>query len=288
MRKIVSVMLAALLVAVLATGCGSSRKNYRILDETLADEEYVIGFRKGEQSLCNEVMKALVELKQDGTIAEISEKWFGEDKNILPDSYTPVETTDTAFEELKARGELKLGMDDSFPPMGYRDENDWELTGFDVEVARAVCEKLDVKLVLSPISWSSNVSMLNSGDVDCLWNGFTKTPERAEALTLSEPYMVNRQVVVVTEDSDIQTLEDLAGKSVVLQNGSSAVDALNALPDVKSSLKGGGPILVANNVLALNDLSKGGSDAVILDEVVARYYINHADQLAKVTQAPTK
>ena len=284
MKKFMAVVLASLMAALLLAGCGSNaQKGYRILDETLADEEYVIGFKKGNESLRNAVMKALVELKQDGTLAEISTKWFGEDKIIVPDTYPETAATDDSLQKVKDAGKLVMGMDEAFPPMGFRDDN-WEIVGFDVDVARAVCEKLGVELSPSPIDWKANVNMLNEGKVDCLWNGFTKTADREAALTLSEPYMVNRQVVVVMEDSDIQTLADLKDKSVVLQSGSSAVEALDSKPDVKASLKGGAPIMVDNNVLALNDLSKGGSDAVILDEVVARYYVNHEDQLAKVTE----
>ena len=144
---------------------------------------------------------------------------------------------------------------------------------------------MGVTRVTQPISWDAKDSELSSGKIDCIWNGFTSLPEREEAMTLSFPYMVNKQVVVVLKDSPIKTLADLKDKTVVLQKGSSALDALEAKPELKASLKGEGPIQVANNVLALNDLGKGanGGDAVIMDEVVAKYYTSHRDQLVKDT-----
>ena len=178
-----------------------------------------------------------------------------------------------------------LGLDDSFPPMGFRSENGMDVVGFDIDVAKKVCEKMGVTLVTQPISWDAKDSELSSGKIDCIWNGFTSLPEREEAMTLSFPYMVNKQVVVVLKDSPIKTLADLKDKTVVLQKGSSALDALEAKPELEASLKGEGPIQVANNVLALNDLGKGanGGDAVIMDEVVAKYYTSHRDQLVKDT-----
>ena len=129
---------------------------------------------------------------------------------------------------------LVMGLDDSFPPMGFRDDNE-EIVGFDVDVAKAVAEKMGVELKLQPIDWAAKEQELNTGNIDCIWNGFTKTPEREEAMTLSMPYMKNTQVVVVLADSDINTIADLAGKSVAVQGGSSAEDAIASMPEFKAN-----------------------------------------------------
>ena len=129
------------------------------------------------------------------------------------------------------------------------------------------------------IDWDSKVSELNDGKVDCLWNGFTTSPEREAEMTMSQPYMKNRQVVVTLKDSAINTVDDLKDKTLVLQGGSTAEDALEAHPEIKDGLKEA--VKVKNNVVAMYDLGKGGSDAVLMDEVVARYYIGHTDQLEK-------
>jgi len=286
-KKLAAAALATLLGASLLAGCGAagSKKEYRILDETLKDEHYVIGFKKGNETLRDEVQRILVELQKDGTLSAISKEWFGEDKSIVPTTFTPSGATDDSLQKVKDKGVFTLGLDDSFPPMGFRSENGMDVVGFDIDVAKKVCEKMGVTLVTHPISWDAKDSELSSGKIDCIWNGFTSLPEREEAMTLSFPYMVNKQVVVVLKDSPIKTLADLKDKTVVLQKGSSALDALEAKPELKASLKGEGPIQVANNVLALNDLGKGanGGDAVIMDEVVAKYYTSHRDQLVKDT-----
>jgi len=165
---------------------------------------------------------------------------------------------------------LVMGLDDSFPPMGYRDDNE-EIVGFDVDVAKAVAEKMGVELVLQPIDWNAKEQELNTGNIDCIWNGFTKTPEREENMTLSMPYMKNTQVVVVLADSDINTIADLAGKVVDVQSGSSAELAIDTIPDIKASFKE--LVAISDNVKAMMDLGIEGADAVVMDEVVARYYM---------------
>ena len=143
-------------------------------------------------------------------------------------------------------------------------------------MATEVCKRLGVELVLQPISWTAKEKEINSGNIDCIWNGFSINPERQEQLCLSMPYLQNRQVIVTTQklyDKGLKTAEDLAGKTLVLQGGSTAVDALAEFPDLAASLKGGAAVEVDTYVLAMFDLSSGGADAVLMDEVVANYYI---------------
>lgn len=276
MKKILAAALSAvLLMTVGLAGCGQANKDakYVILDEPLADEEYVIGFRKTDVALKEEVNKILSDLKVDGSLGEISTKWFGSDVTTVPETYEKAETTDDSLQKIKDKGELVLGLDDSFPPMGYRDE-DQNIVGFDVDVATKVCEKLGVELKLQPIKWSSKEVELDTGNVDCLWNGFTKNDEREEAMSLSVPYMTNRQVVVTMDSKGVSSLADLEGKELVVQGGSTAVDALNEHPEVKDTLKDGRATEVDDNVTALLDLKTSSAAAVLMDEVVARYYIN--------------
>ena len=143
---------------------------------------------------------------------------------------------DTSLADVQAKGELVMGLDDSFPPMGFRDE-DQNIVGFDVDVAKEVAAKMGVELKLQPIDWNSKEQELSTGNVDCLWNGFTKTEQRDKEMNLSEPYMKNTQVVVVLADSGINSIADLAGKVVDVQSGSSAELAIDNMPDFKDSVK---------------------------------------------------
>jgi len=275
-KKLLFICIVLLVVPMLFVGCGSEKvePEYVILEESLADEEYGIGFRKGDIALAEEVQIILSEMKVDGTLAEISVKWFGEDKIIVGDSFSPSGQTDSSLENIKTRGTFILGLDDSFPPMGYRDDNN-EIVGFDIDIATEMCKRMGVELQLQPISWDAKEQELSSGNIDCIWNGFTITEARKEALYMTEPYLINRQVVVTLSDSGIEALSDLAGKSLVMQAGSSAALALDEHPEVKDTLKDGRGIEVKDNVTAMFDLKAGGSDAVLMDEVVARYYLEH-------------
>ncbi len=180
------------------------------------------------------------------------------------------EEADNSLQAVLDKGELILGLDENFPPMGFRDE-DGNIVGFDIDVATAVCEKLGVTLKCQPIDWSAKELELSSGAIDCLWNGLTITDERKEAMEMSEPYCANAQVVCVKADSEIQTLDDLAGKVVGLQAGSSAVEALDKAEELKASLAEAAEF--DDYMVALMDLDAGNVDAVLIDEVVANYYI---------------
>ncbi len=175
-----------------------------------------------------------------------------------------------------------LGLDASFPPMGYKDEND-TIVGFDIDLAQEVCNRLGYELKLQPIDWDNKEMELNDAkSIDCIWNGLSYSEKRAEDMLLSESYMTNRQVVVVLADSPINTLADLAGKTLALQSGSTASEAVDANADFSASL--GEIIKIDDNVKAMMDLEVGGSDAVAMDEVVARYYMSKNDGKFRVLE----
>lgn len=164
---------------------------------------------------------------------------------------------------------LVIGIDDKFAPMGFRDENN-EIVGFDIDYAKAAAEKMGMEATFQPIDWSAKESELNSGRIDLIWNGYTITEERKGKVLFTKPYLKNSQVVVTLADSQITQLSDLAGKTVGLQALSSAADALDAAP-IKSEIKTISEF--PDNVLALTDLKTKRLDAVVIDEVVARYYM---------------
>lgn len=124
------------------------------------------------------------------------------------------------------RTSLTVGFDAEYPPYGYMDDNG-EYTGFDLELAQAVCEMEGWELVKKPINWDSKDMELNSGAIDCIWNGFTMNG-REDDYTFSVPYVDNSQVIVVAEDAGIDDLEGLAGKIVGVQAASAAEELLNS------------------------------------------------------------
>ena len=177
---------------------------------------------------------------------------------------------DNSLEALKARGVFVLGLDDAFPPLGFRDDAN-NIVGYDIDLAAEVCKRLGVELKCQPIDWAAKEQELNTGNIDCIWNGFTMTPEREAALSFTKPYLYNAQVVIVRSDAGIASLADLAGKKIGLQAGSSAADAVEANPNFKATLDE--VVEFKDNLTALMDLEIGGVDGVVMDMVVGNYSI---------------
>ena len=187
------------------------------------------------------------------------------------DNGSAVSTEDQSLKKVKDAGKLILGLDATFKPMGYTDENN-EIVGFDIDVAEEVCKRLGVELVKQPINWDTLTTDLNVGKCDCVWNGLSINEERQEKMNLSEPYMKNAMVFVVKGDSTVEKMSDLKGKKISVQNGSSAQTILESC-EIKDDIT---ISPIATNVEALQQLELGVVDAVFLDEVVADYEIKNS------------
>ncbi|WP_316151622.1 amino acid ABC transporter substrate-binding protein [Cupriavidus sp. BIC8F] len=164
-----------------------------------------------------------------------------------------------------------VGLDDNFPPMGFRDDKN-ELVGFDIDMAKEASRRLGMTVEFKPIDWSAKEAELNGKRVDVLWNGLTITEERKKNISFTAPYMTNHQIVIVGANSQVKAKADLAGRIVGAQDGSSAVDAIKKESQVAAGLKE--LKTFGDNVTALMDLSTGRLDAIVVDEVVGRYLIS--------------
>lgn len=175
-----------------------------------------------------------------------------------------------SIQKVKDSGKLVLGLDDTFAPMGFRD-NSGEIVGFDIDLAKEVANRMGVELEIKPIEWSSSILSLNKGDIDVLWNGLTINETRKEQINFSKPYLNNRLVIVKPKGrNDINSKEDLAGKILGVQVGSND-EALQSDPISKEAKE----IRKYDvNVNAFLDLKAKRIDAVIIDEVAAQYYIS--------------
>ena len=172
-----------------------------------------------------------------------------------------------------AGGTFTVGFDQDFPPMGFVGD-DGEYTGFDLELAQVVADRLGMEFVPQPIAWDAKDMELESGTIDCIWNGFTMTG-REDGYTWSEPYMDNSQVFVVKKDSGIQTLADLAGKIVEVQTDSSAEAALKEDPDLTNTFSN--LQITPDYNTAFMDLEMGAVDAIAMDVIVAGYQMEQRD-----------
>ena len=165
---------------------------------------------------------------------------------------------------------IVAGMDDTFAPMGFRDDKG-EIVGFDIDMAKAISKEIGVPIEFKPIDWASKETELESGRIDCIWNGFTMTPERQKVLAFTKPYMDNVQAYVVLKDSPAKTAEDLKGKRLSIQEASTAETVLNREENLKKSFSDikAYPDLTA----CLMDLESGRADAVLADTVLIEYYM---------------
>ena len=174
------------------------------------------------------------------------------------------------------RTTFTVGFDAEFPPYGYKDDSG-EYVGFDLDLAQEVCDNLGWELVKKPINWDSKDMELNSGSIDCIWNGFTING-REDDYTWSDPYLNNEQVMVVAADSGIEKLDDLAGRNVVVQAASAALDALNS--DDNKDLTASFASLTENpdyNTAFMN-LDSGAADAIAVDIGVAKYQLSQREE----------
>lgn len=177
----------------------------------------------------------------------------------------------------EAAGELDksktyvMGMDDTFAPMGFRDEKG-NIVGFDVDLAQKAAEEMGIKIECQPIDWTVKESELESGNVDFLWNGFSITPERQKKLLFSDPYMDNRQIIITMKDSPVKSKADLAGKRITVQGESSALEAVMKDEAFVKTLAEP-PVEYATNTECFKDIEAKRCDAIVVDEVLARYYM---------------
>ena len=272
-KKILAAALTSVMTLVLFASCGSNEKKLELktAEPNFGDDFYVVGFRKGENALCSKIESAIKTLVENGKAKDISEKWFG--KNIVvfdKDAGDEADQDGTykSWEDIKAKGEIVVGLDDTFAPMGFRNESN-ELVGFDVDMANAVGEILGVKMSLTPIDWKAKETALKEKRVDCLWNGLSRTPEREDEMTLSANYLNNRLVIMGNDADKIKTLEDLKNYKIGIQQASSALEVLQKNPVYET---------VKNNVTeyktydeVINDMKTGRIDVMIVDEVLGNY-----------------
>lgn len=201
------------------------------------------------------------------------------------DSSKSADSKDSAatFEEKKEGATFTVGFDQDFPPMGFVGD-DGEYTGFDLELAKEVCDRNGWEFNPEPIAWDSKDALLKSGEIDCIWNGFTMNG-REDDYTFSVPYVDNSQVIVVADNSGIEKLTDLAGKTVGVQAASAALDLLQSEEE-------GGQKELADTFGALNEfadyntafteLQAGALDALAIDIGVAKYQLNSRGEGFKI------
>lgn len=198
------------------------------------------------------------------------------------ESTTSESKEDTSLTDVQAAGHFTLGLDADFAPMGFTDDNG-EIVGFDIDLAKAVGEKMGVDVEVKPIDWDSKDMELSSGKIDVIWNGFSITDERRQEVLFSNPYLSTKQSIVVKKGSDITKKADLAGKEIALQDGSTSEDALKADTATYESVGDDNISRFKENSQVLMEVDSGRADAAVIDEVFVRYYLQKENLLDKYT-----
>jgi polar amino acid transport system substrate-binding protein len=176
--------------------------------------------------------------------------------------------SDGSFQRVKKQGVLTIGLDDAFPPMGFRNDKG-QLVGFDIDAAEEVGKRLGLKIVWQPTAWDGVMHSLNAKKFDCIWNGMTITEERKKEVAFTKPYKMDGQVAVVRfGENKFRKLADLKGARVGVQKGSSALEAVKKLPAPPAEVRE-----YEDNPKALLDLESKRLDTVVIDDATGRDFI---------------
>lgn len=178
----------------------------------------------------------------------------------------------TSVESPTEKKSFIVGLDDTFAPMGFKDASG-EIVGFDVDLAKEVARRNGYEVTFLNVDWDLKETELANGNIDCIWNGYSITEERKQNVLFSDAYMNNSQLIITLNNSGITSKADLAGKVVSVQKNSSAYDAVNSDEAFVASLKNGELVQFDTNNDCFMDLEAGRSDAIVVDETLARYYI---------------
>lgn len=197
----------------------------------------------------------------------------GKDKPSAKAETAAAKPAATAAKGADARGArgtvVEVGVDANFPPMVFRG-GDGNLTGFDIDLAREAFKRMEQEYDLHDIHWGTKDRQLNQDkSIDVVWSGFNISNERRQVYEFTEPYMANKQVVVVPANSPIQTLADLNGKTVATQIGSSLGPKLRAIGDVTVKAE------YAEYAAELVAVSTGEVDAAAMGDVAVAYYMQN-------------
>ena len=177
------------------------------------------------------------------------------------------------WDKYQQQKSITVGFDNTFVPMGFEEKNG-NYAGFDIELAKYVSKKLGITVHFQPIDWDMKETELQNGTFDAIWNGYSATDERREKVAFTVPYMQNTQILVVKKTSGIHSVEDMAGKVLGAQNGSSGMLDFEEHPEVlKNRVKGGDADQYQSVNEAIIDLKNDRIDALLIDRVYADYYL---------------
>lgn len=258
MKKILSLSLASVLLLALLAGCGGDKAKLEILDTAYAVEDYAICMQKDNVELLDQINAALTEMKADGTTDKIV------------DFYISGTAHDLKFQEAaEGKPELHMATNAAFPPYEFYEGD--KIVGIDADMARAIADKLDRKLVIDHMEFNSVITAVQSGKADIGMAGMTVTEDRLKNVSFSDSYATGIQSVIVLADSEIKSVDDLsvdgATSLIGTQNGTTgdiyAEDDFGAERVMK----------YPTGADAIQGLITGKVDCVIIDNEPAKAFV---------------
>ncbi len=183
----------------------------------------------------------------------------------------PDKSSDNSLKKIKNKGFFVVGLGDQFPPMAFRSPDKNDVIGFDIDLAKETAKRLGLKVQFKTIVWDNLITSLDSGEVDVIWSGCTITEEREKSIIFTKAYLNNRQIIVVRNDNTIKIQSDLKNKTIGLLRGSSSENALASNKSLAKEIKDIKKF--DNNNLALIDLEAKRVDAVVMDIIMARWFM---------------
>ncbi len=271
MKKVLSfilVMATCLTVLLSLASCGNKFSNLQIIDIGQEEEYYGIAFRKGSD-MTRKVEDITKQLLADGTLKAIGQKYGTAPVDAdayIPAAETNADSGDWAY--IQGKGKLVIGITD-FKPMDYKDDNG-KWIGFDAEYAEKVCEKLGVTAEFKAIVWEQKEVLLESKQIDCVWNGMTITDAMKNAASCTVPYMQNKQVAVVLKSKadTYNSLDAMASARITAEDGSAGAGV------AQDSLKNAQFKAVEAQTDALLAVLGGQADVAIIDYIMAKALIS--------------
>jgi polar amino acid transport system substrate-binding protein len=179
---------------------------------------------------------------------------------------------DESLQKVMDAGKLVVGIDGDFLAMAFKDENG-EYVGYDIDIASEVCSRLGIEMEIKVIDWAQKEEYLNNGLIDCIWSAMSITPERAKAMNLSDPYLQTELIFIVPEECDAISVQDLKGKTIGVQKGTTSYDVL-----YESDIKNDVSIVLDKYNILLTKLQQGKIDAVLIDSTFAYYFIYRSEK----------
>lgn len=258
MKKIIGLVLALCMTAGIMSGCGSKDVTLNILDTEYVNEDYAICIAKENAELLDDVNKALGEIKSDGTADKIVAK------------YISGEAHDLMFQEnAEGKEELHMATNASFPPYEFY-ENE-KIVGIDAEMAAAIADKLDMKLVIDDMDFDAIVTAVQTGKADMGMAGMTVTEDRLKSINFSDTYAKGVQVVIVPENSKIKSVDDLSADGAKYLIGTQKGTTGDAYAE--EDFGADRVMKYASGNEAVQALVTGKVDCVIIDSEPAKAYV---------------